>query len=225
MILSYLRTVVLYLVLIFSVRLMGKRQIGQMEPAEFVVTMLLANLASIPMQDGAIPLYAGLLPILTVLALELSLSGLILYSVGFRRFLCGKPVILIDNGRVIQENLRRTRVTLDELTGHLREKDILDLASVQYAILETDGNLSVFPFAKNRPASAREAGLHPKESYLPVTIIEDGYVSQANLNQAGKDRAWLDRTLRERGAAEEDTFLLTVDAADKIFFLKKEGQS
>ena len=120
MILSYIRTVVLYLVLIFSVRLMGKRQIGQMEALEFVVTMLVANLASIPMQDGAIPLYSGLVPILTVLGLELVLSGLILYSVHLRKFFCGKPVILIDNGKILRENLRKTRVTLDELTGHLR---------------------------------------------------------------------------------------------------------
>ena len=145
MIMSYVRTIALYLVLIVCVRLMGKRQIGEMEPTEFVVTMLLANLAAIPMQDGAIPLYSGLVPILTVLGSELVLSGLILYSVKFRQLLCGKPVILIENGKLLQDNLRRTRVTLDELTGHLREKDVLDITAVQYAILETDGNLSVFP--------------------------------------------------------------------------------
>ena len=102
MILSYLRTLFLYLVLIFAVRLMGKRQIGEMEPAEFVVTMLVANLAAIPMQDGAIPLYSGLVPILTVLGLELVLSGAILRSVRLRQLLCGKPVILIDNGKLLQ---------------------------------------------------------------------------------------------------------------------------
>ena len=127
---SYVRTIALYLVLIVCVRLMGKRQIGEMEPTEFVVTMLLANLAAIPMQDGAIPLYSGLVPILTVLGSELVLSGLILYSVKFRQLLCGKPVILIENGKLVQDNLRRTRVTLDELTGHLREKDVLDITAV-----------------------------------------------------------------------------------------------
>ena len=130
MILSYLRTLFLYLVLIFAVRLMGKRQIGEMEPAEFVVTMLVANLAAIPMQDGAIPLYSGLVPILTVLGLELVLSGAILRSVRLRQLLCGKPVILIDNGKILQDNLRNARVTLDELTGHLREKDVLDIQTV-----------------------------------------------------------------------------------------------
>ena len=222
MILSYLRTLLLYMVLIFCVRLMGKRQIGEMEPAEFVVTMLLANLAAIPMQDGAIPLYSGLVPILTVLGMELVLSGLIMHSVVFRRFLCGKPVILINNGKILQENLRRTRVTLDELTGHLREKDVLDIRTVQYAILETDGNLSVFPYPKERPASAKDAGIHPKQQFLPVTIIEDGYRSQENLKQAGKDETWLNQVLRENNAEKKETLLLTVDAADKVLWLGKE---
>ena len=158
MFLSYLRTILLYLVLIFAVRLMGKRQIGEMEPAEFVVTMLVANLAAIPMQDGAIPLYSGLVPILTVLGLELVLSGAILRSVRLRQLLCGKPVILIDNGKILQDNLRNARVTLDELTGHLREKDVLDIQTVQFAILETNGNLSVFPYPKEKPASAEGRG-------------------------------------------------------------------
>lgn len=222
MILSYLRTLLLYMVLIFCVRLMGKRQIGEMEPAEFVVTMLLANLAAIPMQDGAIPLYSGLVPILTVLGMELVLSGLIMHSVVFRRFLCGKPVILINNGKILQENLRRTRVTLDELTGHLREKDVLDIRTVQYAILETDGNLSVFPYPKERPASAKDAGIHPKQQFLPVTIIEDGYLSQENLKHAGKDEAWLNQVLQENHAEAQETLLLTVDAADKVLWLGKE---
>ena len=155
MILSYIRTVLLYLVLIFVIRLMGKRQIGQMEPAEFVVTMLVANLAAIPMQDGGIPLYSGTVPILTVLGMELVLSTLSMRSIRIRRMLCGKPVILIENGNILQGNLRKTRVTLDELTSHLRQKDILDLQTVQYAILETDGNLSVFPYPKERFSSPR----------------------------------------------------------------------
>ena len=222
MILSYLRTLLLYMVLIFCVRLMGKRQIGEMEPAEFVVTMLLANLAAIPMQDGAIPLYSGLVSILTVLGMELVLSGLIMHSVVFRRFLCGKPVILINNGKILQENLRRTRVTLDELTGHLREKDVLDIRTVQYAILETDGSLSVFPYPKERPASAKDAGIHPKQQFLPVTIIEDGYLSQENLKHAGKDEAWLNQVLQENHAEAQETLLLTVDAADKVLWLGKE---
>ena len=172
MIITYFRTIFLYLILIFCIRFMGKRQIGQMEASEFVVTMLVANLASIPMQDGAIPLYSGLVPILTVLGAELVLSGLILRSVTVRRFFCGKPVILIDNGKIMLENLRKTRVTLDELTGHLREKDVLDVTQVQFAILETDGNLSVFPYPKYRPASAKEVGIHPKKQSPNDTLYQ-----------------------------------------------------
>ncbi|MBQ8358343.1 MAG: DUF421 domain-containing protein [Oscillospiraceae bacterium] len=224
MILSYLRTAFLYLILILSIRLMGKRQIGQMEATEFVVTMLVANLAAIPMQDAAIPLYSGLVPILTVLGMELVLSGLIMHSVMLRRFFCGKPVILIDNGKIVQQNLRRTRVTLDELTGHLREKDVLDIRTVQFAILETDGNLSVFPFPKDRPASAKDAGIQAKPQYLPITIIEDGYVSKENLQRAEKNEIWLEQVLRQYSAKPEDTLLLTVDSGDHVVWLGKEYQ-
>ena len=222
MLLSYIRTIILYLVLIASVRIMGKRQIGQMEASEFVVTMLVANLASIPMQDSGIPLYSGLVPILTVLGTELVLTGFSLWSVRFRRLLCGKPVIVIENGKVLQQNLRATRVTMDELMGHLREKDVLDIRTVQYAILETNGNLSVFPYPAEVPASAREAGIKPSKRYLPVTIIEDGYLFRENLALSGKDEAWVRRILAEKGAAVKSTWLLSVDGADRVIFLKKE---
>ena len=223
MILSYLRTVVLYLVLITVIRMMGKRQIGQMEPSEFVVTMLVANLASIPMQDEGVPLHSGLVPILTVLGLELLLSAFSLASVKFRRLLCGKPVILIENGKVLQQNLRKTRITMDELTGHLREKDVLEIRKVQYAILETNGNLSVFPFPKYCPPSAKEAGVQVNKQYLPVTIVEDGYLFRENLRLAGKTEVWLDRVLQERGVTLAETWLLTVDGSDKVEFLQKDG--
>lgn len=222
MILSYIRTIILYLVLIAVIRLLGKRQIGEMEPSEFVVTMLVANLAAIPMQDGGIPLFSGLVPILTVLGVELVLSSLALKSIRIRRMLCGKPVILIENGRVLQENLRKTRVTLDELTGHLREKDVLDIQSVQYAILETNGNLSVFPYSKHLPATAKDAGIQVKDHYLPITIIEDGYLSMENLRQAGKDEAWVREVLGQYRACVASTWLLTVDKSDKVVWLGKE---
>ncbi len=222
MLLSYIRTVILYLLLIVVIRLMGKRQIGQMEPSEFVVTMLVANLASIPMQDGGIPLFSGVVPILTVLGLELILSALSLKSIRFRKLLCGKPVILIENGNILQNNLRRTRITIDELTGHLREKDVLDLRSVQYAILETNGNLSVFPYPKEKPASARDAGIQAQKQYFPITVISDGKILSENLQKAKKDTRWLKRVLREQQAQLRDTWLLTVDGADHIYFCRKE---
>ena len=222
LILSYIRTVLLYLVLIWVVRLMGKRQIGQMEPAEFVVTMLVANLASIPMQDGGIPLFSGVVPIVTVLGMELVLSALAMKSVPLRKLLCGKPVILIENGNILQKNLKKTRITLDELTGHLREKDILDLQAVQFAILETNGNLSVFPYPKEMPASAKEAGIEVKKQYLPITLVSDGKLMVKNLQKARKNAAWVRRVLEERQAQIENTWLLTVDGSDRIVFFRKE---
>ena len=219
--LAYIRTIILYLVLISSVRLMGKRQIGQMEASEFVVSMLIADLAAVPMQDIAIPLFSGIVPLLTVLGLELTLSFLVMKSVVFRRFLCGKPVILIDNGKILQENLRRTRVTLDELMGHLRQKDVLDPGSVQYAILETDGNLSVFPYPENKPASAAEAGIPVESQSIPVTIISDGHLSRDDLAWAGKDMVWLQHILGKHKARQETTFLLSVDGEDQVVWIGK----
>ncbi len=223
MILSFLRTVILYLMLIAAMRLLGKRQLGQLEPSEFVVAMLIADLASIPMQNSGIPLLSGLVPILTVLGLELVLSGFAMGSVKFRRMLCGKPVILIENGKPIQENLRQTRVTLDELTSHLRQQAVLDLTTVQYAILETDGNLSVFPYPKDAPATAKDAGIQVKKQYIPLTIIEDGFLSVDNLKKAGKNERWLRAVLEEKDTDVSSTFLLTVDGADHINWIGKEN--
>ncbi len=222
MLLSYFRTIVLYVILVAVIRLMGKRQIGEMEPAEFVVTMLVANLAAIPMQDGGIPLYSGLVPILTVLGAELVLSMIAMRSVKLRRLLCGKPVILIENGRVLQKNLRSTRITMDELTCQLRQKNVLDPTKVQYAILETNGSLSVFPFPKEQPASARDAGIQAGEISLPVTIIEDGYLFRENLDTAHKDEKWVAEVLQAQRATQAETWLLTVDGKDHRVFLRKE---
>ena len=222
---AYLRTVILYLVLILAIRLMGKRQIGQMEPSEFVVTMLVANLAAIPMQDGGVPLYSGLVPILTVLGLELVLAAVSLKSLRFRKLLCGKPVILIENGNILQSNLRKTRITLDELAGHLREKDVLDPRAVQFAILETNGNLSVFPYPKERPATAREAGIRAREQHLPITVVSDGRLLEENLLLTGKDLAWVRKTLRAKDADIASTWLLTVDEAGGTIFYRKEDAS
>ena len=223
MILSYLRTIILYLVLILVIRLMGKRQIGEMEPAEFVVTMLVANLAAIPMQDGGIPLLTGLIPILTVLGVELVLSFLMLRSGWLRRLFCGQPVLLIDEGKLLQGNLRLTRVTLEELLGKLREKDILDLSQVQYAILETDGEVSVFPYARFAPPCARDLGIQARENAMPIVVVEDGRLLEENLVKSGKTQEWVLETLAGQGASLQSTLILTVDATGKTLFIGKEG--
>lgn len=221
---AFLRTIVLYLVLTLVIRLMGKRQLGEMEPAEFVVAMLIADLAAVPMQDGGIPLLSGIIPILTLLGLQFLLAAGSLRWVWFRRLLCGKPVMLIHEGKISIDALRKARITLDELSEHLREKDVLEISNVQYAILETNGQISVFPYPKYRPASAMDAGIEAGRQHLPITIITDGTILWDNLPLVQKDKDWLSRTLAHLGCSAKETLLLTVDSRGKVYHLPKEGQ-
>lgn len=223
MLIVFFRTVVLYLVLIATIRFLGKRQLGQLEPSEVAVTMLIADLASIPMQDENMSILSGLIPIVAVLGLELLLSFISMRSVRFRKLLCGKPVILMENGKFLQDNMRKNRVTLDELISQLREKDIMDPQSVQYAILETGGNLSVFPYPHERPASAKEAGIVTDQASLPITIVTDGKLIRDNLQKAGKDDRWLQKTLSQNKATLKETFLLTVNGRNQVCFYKKDS--
>ncbi len=217
----FLRTVLIYLILVISMRILGKRQLGQLEPPEIVVTLVVADLAVQPMTDPTISLFQGLLPIFTILGAEYLLSFLSMRSVKIRKLLCGKPVILIENGKFLYKNMRKTRMTMDELVSQLREKDVLDPATVQYAILETEGNLSVFLYAQHRPATAQEAGITANEEALPVTIITDGRILDDNLKKAGKDRRWLDKILSQNKTTPKKTLLLTVDDNNKIYFVPK----
>ncbi len=222
MITMFFRAVVLYLVVIAVIRLLGKRQLGQLEPSEVAVTMLIADLASFPMQEKDSSIFAGTVPILAVLGMEMFLSLLSMRSIKVRKILCGKPVILMENGKFLQKNMRKNRVTLDELISQLREKDVWDPAVVQYAILETGGNLSVFLQAEERPATAKEAGITPAAEALPVTIISDGRILEENLRKAGKDTRWLQKVLSKEKATPQETFLLTVDSNNQIRLFKKE---
>jgi uncharacterized membrane protein YcaP (DUF421 family) len=212
----------MYLVLLGAIRLLGKRQVGQMEPSEFVVTMVIANLASIPLEETEVSLMGGIVPIVTIFLLERVLSVLTLKSIRLRRVLCGKPVILVENGRPLWEALRRTRVTMDELMGHLRLKDVMDIRAVQYAILETNGSLSVFPYPQEAPASAREAGVKVEERLLPVTVVQDGHIFPEDLKRLGKDEAWAISALRDRKLRLKDVILMTVDAGGNITVIPRD---
>lgn len=214
------RTVLLHAVLIVTVRLLGKRQIGQMEPSEFVVTMLLANLATIPMEEPDRPVYHGIVPIALVIAAEMLMAFLMLRSIRLRKLLCGKPVILIENGKIQEQNLRRARVNLDELTMHLREQEIFDLTEVKFAILETNGQLSTLLYAKDRPASAKDAGIRAQETELPITVISDGTLLHDNLALTGHDTRWVEAELRKRNCPMHKALLMTVDAEGKIYFVR-----
>ena len=222
MLLCLIRSIVLYLLLIFAIRLMGKRQLGEMEPSEFVVTLLISDLASVPMQDLGIPLLGGVIPILTVLALELLLSVLSYHFIFVRKLLCGKPVVLIENGSILQSNLKKTRITANELAEHLREQGILDLTKVKYAILETNGQVSAILYAAQQPPTAADLQLEASEDLLPVTLINGGKLLRNNLQVAGKSEQWVRNILKQRQCEVRQVYLLTVDQADNIFFVKKE---
>ncbi len=224
MLVSLLRSIILYPLLIIVIRLMGKRQLGQMEASEFVVTMLVADLAAVPMQDLGTPLLYGVIPIVTVLILELVLSALSYYSISFRKLFCGKPVILMENGKILQENLKKTRLTPDELTEYLREKDIVDLSSVKYAILETNGELSALLNPQDRPLTPKDAGIALPELELPITIISGGKLLEENLRLSGRDRGWVEQILSGHKCSVSDIYLLTAEPSGKIYLSKKEAK-
>lgn len=217
-----LRTGIMYSLLLLTVRLLGKRQLGEMEPSEFVVSTLLANLATIPMEEPDIPLLYGLGPIALVFLAETCIAFISLRSISVRKFLCGKPVILIENGRISPENLRRTRVNLDELTMQLREKDIFDLSTVKFAILETNGQISTLLYSKDQPPTAKAQSIKVEENQLPITLISDGRIMEENLSLSGKDLGWLQKELNKRNCSLKNTFLLTIDGAGKIYFVKRK---
>lgn len=217
MFIGLMRSVVLYFFLILIIRLMGKRQLGEMEPSEFVVSMLIADLAASPMQEIDMPISTAVIPIVIVFALELLLSTLAYHYILIRKLFCGKPVILMEDGKILSENLRRTRVTPDELTEHLREKGIVDLSTVKYAILETNGQISALPDSRYAPVTAIDLGVNVEPVELPFTLISNGRLIEENLKLSGKTKKWLDATLKQRGCTASQVLLLTVDRSDRIY--------
>lgn len=220
-----IRTLALYLVLVAALRLLGKRQVGQMEPSEFAVMMLLANLATVPVENLDLSIFYGIVPIILIYGAEMLFSVLTLRSIRLRKLLCGKPVILIENGKISERNLKRTRITLDELTMHLREKGIFDLNTIKFAILETNGQVSTLQFAKDMPATAKDLGQRVTETELPITLISDGRVMHNNLPLSGHDMNWLETQLRMRKALPQEVLLMTVDSAGHMIFIRKQKET
>lgn len=227
MITAFFRTVLLYILIVVGMRLMGKRQIGELEPSELVLTMMISDLASVPMQDFGIPLLAGFIPILTLLALSLFLSQLSLHNLRFRRLMCGSPTILIRNGEIQQSAMRKNRLTLDELLEELREQGYSDLQDIKYAILENSGQLSVFPWTTQQPPTVEQLGLEIQDDVtLPVVLINDGRVLQKNLTACGRDARWLQKQLQaEKISSPREIFLLTLDEQGSVFCVKKEAEA
>lgn len=220
---AFARTVILYFLIMTGLRLMGKRQIGELEPGELVLTMMISDLATVPMQDFGIPLLAGVIPILTLLALSMLLSQLSLSSLRFRRLLCGTPSVLIREGVLQQEAMRRNRYTLDELLEELRGQGVSAVEDVKYAVLENSGQLSVFPWTRRQPPTADQLGLEVEEDVtLPVVLINDGRLLRRNLTARGLDEAWLREVLQKEGlASHREVFLLTLDETGRVSCVKK----
>jgi len=221
---ALLRTVILYFLIMIGLRLMGKRQIGELEPGELVLTMLLSDLAAVPMQDFGIPLLAGILPILMLLSLSLLISQLSLKSLWFRDLVCGKPAVIIDHGRICQDAMRRSRLTTDELLEELRIQGYSDFSAIKYAVLENSGSLSVLPWSTEQPPTATQLKLQVEDScFLPLVLINDGRVLRKNLEKTGNDAAWLQLLLKDRGfTSPRQVFLLTLSGPNHITCIRKE---
>ena len=224
MITALLRTVILYFLIMTGLRLMGKRQIGELEPSELVLTMMISDLATVPMQDFGIPLLAGVIPILTLLSLSMLLSQLSLLSLRFRELMCGTPSILIRNGKLQQDAMRKNRYTLDELLEQLRGQGYVSVDEVRWAVLENSGQLSILPWARQRPPTAEELGLTPEEDELPFILINHGRIVRRNLARSGRNEAWLQKELRRTGHSAGEIFLLTVDGSGKVLCIPKEAK-
>ncbi len=222
---AFARTILLYGFLIVGIRAMGKRQIGELEPVELVLMLLVSDLAAVPMQDFGIPLLNGALPIVTLLSLSMLLSFFSMRSVRFHRLICGNPTTLIQDGVIRQDAMRRNRFTLDELIDELRAQGVTDLKTVKYAVLETNGQLSVLLFPDEAPATPRQLGRPVKDDvFLPVVLVNDGRVMKNALRDRALNEAWLNKTLRAHGfRSAREVLLLTVDDAGKVVCVGKEG--
>ncbi len=218
-----IRTIIVYFSLLVTMRLLGKRQLGEMELSEFILAALIADLASLPLQDLGIPMINGLVPIMVLFCCELLIAGLSMRSVRLRSFFSGKPSLLIVRGRICQREMHKNRFTADELMQELRNQGILDISSVQYAVLETDGKLNVMPFAAKCPATAEQLGINASDEGYPFIVINSGRVLQGNLKHLGRDMNWLDKQLKQKGlSSPEQVFLMTADKNDHVYLAEKE---
>ena len=223
MLISFIRTIILYLVIVITLRVMGKRQVGELEPAELVVAILISDLAAVPMQDIGIPLLSGVIPILTLLALELLSSEISMRSVRFRSFLCGKPVFIIREGIIDQKAMEQNRLTIDELFFCLRQQGILELDTVQYAILETNGQMTAFSYPQHAPITPAQRKITVKDKVYPLIVINDGHILEENLNLRQLDKQWLIQELELKNLRPEDVFLMTISDDKKYHLVQKEA--
>lgn len=223
MTITFLRTIILYLLVIIALRAMGKRQIGELSPAELVITLLFSELATIPMENPGTPLIYGIMPILTLLLLEILISSVFLKNRWIRKLTVGRISILISNGEINQKEMYRLRLTLDELLEELRIKGFLDISNVKYAILEASGELSVFPFGYEDTPTRADVGKHDDNMIFPYTIISDGVFIKKAAKLIGFTEKQAKKELSKQGITSyNDVFLMQVDDNKKTLIIPKE---
>lgn len=224
MVISVIRAVLLYTAIIGAVRLMGKRQISELQTSELVVTLLISDIAAIPMQDSAQPLISGFLPIGILVMCELTVSGLMMKSGKFRRMVCGRPVIVVNDGKVDQKQLRRLRMTVEDLFVQLREKSVVQLSEVSYAIMETNGSMSVIKKPGEDVPTANMLGVTVPDTGMETVVISDGEISDNALTLCGHTREWLDGVLQGQGKTANQVFIMTANTKGGYRIIEREAR-
>ena len=221
-----IRTGIIYFALLLAMRLMGKRQLGEMELSEFVVASLIADLASHPLQDVGIPMTNGLVPILTLFCFEVLIAGLSMKSIRLRTLLFGRPSTLVTRGVIDQREMHANRFTADELMQELRKQGMFDLSHVEYAVLETDGRLNVIPYPAELPPTAAQMGIAAPDGGCPLIVVSEGRVIEKNLRSLGHDTKWLHEELsRQHKKEPKDIYLMTVNHAGQSYIAEKEAKT
>lgn len=219
---SFVRVSIIYVLVLGVMRLMGKREIGQMQPFELVIAIMIADLASVPMADTGIPIFNGIIPILTLLLFQLLISIINLKSVKLRAILCGKPRILIYRGRIDEKALQKEKITINELQERLRQTNIFSLGDVEYAILETNGQISVIQKPERRNTIPEDFNITPEYEGIPYDLVVDGKIMYKNLKQIGKDEIWLNKEVKKFKIKPEDALIVTFNGKGQIFCQEKE---
>lgn len=224
MINTFIRVLILYLLVLITMRLMGKREIGQMQPFELVIAIMIADLASVPMADIGIPITNGIIPILALLFIQLLISIINVKSIWWRRIICGKPSILVYRGKIDEKLMKKEKFTINELQERLRQNNVFSLGDVEYAILETSGQLTVIQKPEKRNAIPEDFGITPEYEGIPYDLVIDGKVMHENLKAIGKDYNWLLKQVQKFKIRPEDALVVTYDGKAQIFCQAKEGK-
>ena len=222
MLINFVRAIIIYIIVLIVMRLMGKREIGQLQPFELVISIMIADLASIPMTDTGVPIFNGIVPILGLLCMHLVITLLNIKSVNIRKVTCGKPTILIFRGKIDESALKRERFTISELQERLRGKDVFNLGDVEYAILETNGEVSVILKPNKRTTTPEDFNMEPEYEGVPYDLIVDGKIMYDNLNKIGRDKNWLIKEVEKFKTIPEDVFIATIDGKGNFFCQEKE---